>query len=120
VDYAVLLHDGDAADARLVQAADDFLVPLERVRGGRPGAPRAATGQALAVDGAPVSAVLRTDDGELVVRVYNPTPEPVSVRVRTGGDPATGHVVDLAGNVLLPFDESVALRAFEIVTLRLA
>ena len=46
---------GDWRSARLAEAADEFLLPLERVRGGgMPGARRPPTGRALAVDGAQV------------------------------------------------------------------
>ena len=84
-------------------AADDVLVPLERVRGGGwPGRRRRATGSALDVDGAEVSAVLRDDAGALVVRVVQP---------HAGGDRghawrrrrrarSSGDVVDLTGDRL--------------------
>ncbi|MEX1009482.1 MAG: glycoside hydrolase family 38 C-terminal domain-containing protein [Acidimicrobiia bacterium] len=122
LEYAVLPHRGSRKDARLSEAADDFLVPLERARGGGvPGARHPPTGHALVVDGAPVSAVLRDgENGALTVRVYNPSPEPTTARIHTGRGPAHGHVVDLAGTVLTAFEESVGLRAFEIITLRLA
>ena len=50
--------------------------------GGMPGAYRPPTGRALAVDGAQVSAVLRDpDDGALIVRLFNPSPEPATAHV---------------------------------------
>ena len=59
VEYALLPHRGDWRRRDLHDAADEFLVPLERVRGGvtaaRHGAP---TGRTLRVEGAVVSAVL--------------------------------------------------------------
>ncbi len=121
LEYAVLPHRGGVNDARLPDAADEFLVPLERVRrGGQPGAEHGPTGHALVVDGASVSAVLRDGElGALTLRVYNPWPEPTTVRIRTGSGPAHGHVVDLAGSVLSAFEESVRLRPWEMVTLRL-
>ena len=69
-EYAVLLHRGDWRAADCYGAADAFLVPFERARGG--GArrrDRPASGRALRVDGAEVSAVLRVA-GRLVVRVF--------------------------------------------------
>ena len=61
-------------------AADEVLVPLERVRGGGwQGADVAPTGRPLRVDGAEVSAVQRDDAGALVVRVFNLSPAPTEV-----------------------------------------
>jgi alpha-mannosidase len=121
LEYAVLPHRGHGSDIRLPEAADEFLVPLERAAcGGQPDAPRPPTGHALAVDGAVVSAVLRDGEGgALTVRVYNPSPESGTARVHVGGSPAHGHVVDLAGTVRARFTGTVALRPWEIMTLRL-
>ena len=55
----------------------------------------------------------------LVIRLFNPSPEPTTARVEVEGVPAHGDVVDLVGQVVGPFVESVALRPWEIVTLRL-
>jgi alpha-mannosidase len=122
LDYAVLLHRGDWHDARLHEAADDFAVPLESVRGGGwPGAAAAPTGRALAITGAVVSAVLRDRDRALTVRLYNPGSAPVDATVAHGSDePCTGEVIDLTGTRLGAFAGSVSLRAGEIVTLRIA
>ena len=75
----LLPHHGDWEAADLYAAADDFLVPLEhapaRLGTGDGSAPDigrlAPSGQALAVDGAVVSAVFR-DAGGVVVRLFNP------------------------------------------------
>jgi mannosylglycerate hydrolase len=119
-DYALLLHAGDWHAADVFAVADEFLVPLERVRGGGvQGAFRPATGQRLAVRGAPVSAV-RREPGGLTVRVFNPAPDPVTVEVDLDGGPATGWIVDLRGRPQAPFEGQVALRPNQIATLRLA
>ncbi len=83
LEYAVLPHRGDWRSARLADAADEFLLPLERARGGGvPGALRPPMGTVLDVDGAQVSAVLREPDGDaLVLRIFNPSPTPVTARV---------------------------------------
>jgi len=121
LDYAVLLHRGDWRAARLHDAADEFLVPLETARSEMTrGARRAVTGQALSVSGAEVSAVVRAHAGAaLTVRLYNPSPDPTVAHVATTGDPAHGAVVDLVGGFVAGFDGSVVLRPWEIVTLRL-
>ena len=71
------------------------------------------------VEGAEVSAVLR-DEGALVVRVFNASPEPSIARVARGADPASGDIVDLRGRVTGTFSGDVELRPWEITTLRLA
>ena len=121
LEYAVVLHRGDWRAAALYDVADEVLVPLGRVRGGGwPGASRASTGSQLTVDGARVSAVTRAAaGGALTVRVFNASPEPSVARLAYGGDPARGHVVDLLGESVAPFDGQLALGAWEIVTLRL-
>jgi alpha-mannosidase len=118
-DYALLLHGGDWRTADLYEAADEFLVPLERVRGGGVrGADRPATGQRLAVRGAPVSAV-RREQGGLVVRVFNPEPIPAMVEIDVDDAPATGWVVDLIGRPQSSFEGVVPVRPGEIATLRI-
>ena len=120
LDYAVLPHRGDWRAAALPAAADDFLVPLERVRGGGwPGATGPATGSALTVDGAEVSALLRDDHGALTLRVVNLSPEASVVTVVRDGNPVAGNVVDLTGAAHGPFDGRAELRPWEILTLRL-
>ena len=119
VDYAVLPHRGTWRDADLHAAADAFLVPLERVRAGGARRSEPASGQALAVEGAEVSAVLR-EDGRLVVRTCNASPEPSQVRVTVDGKPAHGELVDLRGRTLESFAGTLELRPWEIATLRLS
>ena len=87
----VLPHRGDWRGAGLYDAADEFLVPLERVRGGGwPARDARRPAGALRVDGAEVSAVMR-EPGGLVVRVFNPSPETERrAAVERDGAPATG------------------------------
>ena len=120
VEYAVLPHRGDWRAARLADAADEVLVPLERVRGG--GVPgRVARRPAGAgrrrrpgVGGAP-----RAERDALVsgcsTRHRSPRPHASKSKVL----PRTDEVVDLVGQAVGPFVESVPLRPWEIVTLRL-
>ena len=94
--------------------------PARTVRGGGwPGATGPATGAALAVDGAEVSALLRDDRGALTLRVVNLSPEPSVVTVARDGDPVAGNVVELTGTALGPFGGRAELRPWEILTLRL-
>jgi alpha-mannosidase len=119
IDYAVLPHGGDWRAARVHEAADEFLVPLERVRGGAvQGARRPPSGRALRVDGAEVSAVQR-EHGALVVRVFNASPEQAVATIAHEGAPARGWQIDLLGRPLEPFEAGVTLRPWEISTLRL-
>jgi hypothetical protein len=119
VDYAVLPHRGDWRAARLHDAADELLVPLERVRvTGAPEATAPPTGSMLRVDGTEVSAVTR-EDGVLTVRVFNASPNATVARVGHQGGPARGDVVDLRGRELRAFDGMLALRPWEIATLRI-
>jgi hypothetical protein len=120
-DYAVLPHHGDWFAARLHAAADEFLVPLARVRGGGwPGASRRPAGAALTVEGAQVSAVHRADgDGPVVVRLFNATPDPAIARVMLGELPALGNVVDLLGAVVAPFTGELPVGPWTIATVQL-
>ena len=116
--YAVAVGDVDP-----YALADEVLVPL-RVAGAAaarrgPGAPPPPpeveadlppVGSALTVEGAEVSSVTRTGDA-LVVRVFNPTDEPRTVRVDR-----PGWLVDLRGRPLEPFDGSFTLRPHGIAT----
>jgi mannosylglycerate hydrolase len=118
-DYALLPHRGDWRDANLYDAADEMLVPLERIRaGGWAGAGRGSSGAMLQVDGARVSAVLR-EAGGLVVRVFNPSPEGTTAAIERDGTPVIGWTVDLAGRPLARFEGGLDLRPWEIATLRL-
>jgi alpha-mannosidase len=119
-DYAVLPHRGDWRTADLYAEADAFLVPLERARASvatSRGLP--ATGTALEVNGAEVSAVTR-DAGGLVVRVFRTAPDEGDVSVTRAGLPARGWVIDLRGAPVRAFEGSVTLRPWEIATLRLS
>ncbi len=120
VRYALLPHRGTWQDANLYAAADEFLVPLQKVRGGGwPGASAPATGSNLAVTGAPVSAVTR--DGEAVIlRVFNPGANDTDVRVTRDGTPLGGAVVDLVGNETAPFTGTLAVPPGAIRTLRIS
>jgi len=116
LDYALLPHRGRWHDADLFAAADNFLVPFES---GRPGTgDRPASGQALSVTGAVVSALTR-EAGGIALRCYNPLPTRATARLEREGKPVSGWVVDLLGAPLEPFEGEVTLRPAEIVTLRI-
>jgi len=118
VDYALLPHRGDWRSARVHDAADEFLVPLERVRaGGVAGASRPPAGRVLRVEGAEVSAVVR-EAGWLVLRIFNASPKSSVATVEHDESPARGWRVDLLGRPNDTFEGSVELRPWEIATLR--
>jgi alpha-mannosidase len=110
--------------------ADEVLVPL-RVAGaddpsrGTAAAPRdadtgsvaelPATGSALSIEGAAVSAVVREGDA-LVVRLFNPTAEPTEVDING----RRGWLVDLRGRPVEPFDGTFLLRPYGIATITLS
>jgi alpha-mannosidase len=119
-EYAVLVHRGDWRAADCYGTADAYTVGFERTRVRPHGAPsRPGAGAALRVEGAEVAAVLR-ERGGLVVRVFRAEPEAGTAAVTLDGAPARGHVVDLRGSPLAPFEGEVALRPWQIATLRLA
>ena len=93
--------------------ADDVLLPLEPVQS-LGGGPRPASGSALAVHGAEISALHRVA-GVLEIRVFNPTPR--STVVSFPG--RAGWLVDLRGYPQEPFEGSFELRPFGIATARL-
>ncbi len=70
--------------------------------------------QALDVSGLPVSSVRRRA-GRLEVRAFNPKPYPGTLRIAG----RRGHVVDLRGNKVEPFDGGLTVRAYGIVTVAL-
>ncbi len=76
---------------------------------------RPAAGSLLEVHGAEVSAVRRVD-GELEVRVFNPTDGPTTVSL--GG--RAGRLVDLRGRARQGFDDDFTLKPWELATARLA
>jgi alpha-mannosidase len=119
-DYAVLPHRGDWRSADLYGEADAFLVPLERARASSASTRSLpASGSALEVDGAEVSAVTR-DAGGLTLRVFRTAPDAGEVTVTQGGLAARGWVIDLRGAPLASFEGSVPIRPWEILTLRLS
>ncbi len=122
LEYAVLPHRGDWESARVSDAADDFLVPLEAVRVQGPSGSFAHTGGTLTIDGAHVSAITRDANTDaLTLRLVNLSPSAQIASVAdTTGDAASGEVIDLVGERLHAFTGSVELRPWEIVTLRLA
>jgi mannosylglycerate hydrolase len=105
-------------DADPYAAVDDAFLPLRAVAGGAGlgTADRAAEGGALAVEGAEVSAVRRTAGGQLEVRVFNPTPEPVSCELPG----RHGWRVDLRGRTQGPWEGRVPLAPWQLATLVLA
>jgi len=93
--------------------ADLAFLPLGVVVG-TGGGTRPATGSALDVTGAEVSA-LRRVDGVLELRVFNPTDRPTTVALPG----RRGSLVDLRGRPTGTFDESFPLRPWGMATLRL-
>jgi mannosylglycerate hydrolase len=89
--------------------ADDALLPLLVTAAG--GGTGPADGQALDVAGAEVSAVVR-DGGALHVRLFNPSPDPATVRVPG----RRGWLVDLRGRPLSAFEGSFQLGPWAIAT----
>jgi hypothetical protein len=106
--YALALGHDDA-----YALADDVLLPFEIVSAPGGGA-RPASGSALGIEGAQVSAVRRVG-GVLEVRVFNPTPR--KSRVTLPGH--SGWLVNLRGYPEAPFEGSFDLRPFGIATARL-
>jgi hypothetical protein len=95
--------------------ADQVLLPLLLAPAPRhPGSEAAAEGRALEISGAEVAAVHRVD-GQVEVRVFNPTDVEVAVHLPGRG----GVLVDLRGEVLEPFEDFFTLRAHGIATARL-
>jgi alpha-mannosidase len=119
--YGLLLHTGDWRAADLHARSDAFLVPLESARlTPGPESRRAPAGHMVRVAGAEVSAAQRDGDAA-VLRLYNPSPEPVTATVEgPDGSPAAGHVVDFEGDPVGRIHGEVPLRAGEIVTIRVA
>ncbi|HET9728239.1 MAG TPA: glycoside hydrolase family 38 C-terminal domain-containing protein, partial [Acidimicrobiia bacterium] len=118
VTYAVLLHRGDWRAAECYAAADAFLVPLERTRVGATTRSRPDHGSELSVEGAEVSALLRTP-GAVQLRVFRSDANEGVVTIERAGVPARGWIVDLRGAPLAPFIGEVTLRPWELCTLAL-
>jgi hypothetical protein len=104
------LHVGDRDPYAVV---DDAFLPLLVTSAG--GGSEAAEGQALSVSGAGVSAIVR-EGGTLHVRLFNAKPES-STAVIEGRQ---GWLVDLRGRPVAPFEGSIELRPWEIVTAAIA
>jgi alpha-mannosidase len=111
VEARFAVHLGDRDPFAL---ADEVLVPLQVTRGGGPAAAGTASGQALCITGAEVSAVVR-EAGQLVVRVHNPSPERTTVSV----EGRAGWLVDLRGRPVQPFEGSFDLNPWQIATVNL-
>jgi hypothetical protein len=93
---------------------DDLSLPLQVSRGGGAAATGPSTGQALAVAGAEVSALVR-DAGQLVVRLFNPRPTATTVTI----EGRAGWLVDLRGRPLQPFEGTFDLNPWQIATVNL-
>jgi hypothetical protein len=111
----LVLHVGGRSG---YEVADEAFTPLPVARfpGARGFGDGAASGQALAVEGAEVTALDRRPDGAIELRVVNPTDAPATLRVPG----RTGRRTDLAG---VPTGEAfggeLELRPWEIATLAL-
>ncbi|MEI6701433.1 MAG: hypothetical protein WCL38_06745, partial [Actinomycetota bacterium] len=92
---------------------DNVLQPLD-VLHAEGGGHRQATGSALAVSGAIISSIRRSD-GLIELRCFNPTSEATSVNFGT----ARGWEVNLRGEPLRQFDGALDLGAFKFTTVRL-
>jgi mannosylglycerate hydrolase len=80
--YGVLLHAGNWEAAALTRRAAAFLDPLEAVVGtGAASGSRPSEGRALQVDGAEVSAVVRDERGDVLLRLSNPGAEPTTATI---------------------------------------
>ena len=97
------------------QLVEDAFVPLLVANGAAHGdlPPRH---EGLAVEGAVTSAVHRTPTGEREIRCFDQG-SGGTVRITDGGAPVLGHVVDLNGDEIGPFEGSKQLRPHEIVTI---
>ena len=110
VEASFAVHVGERDPYALV---DDAFLPLLVTRGGNSSGPPA--GQALAVTGAEVSAVVR-EAGALHVRVFNPSDAPTTVTF----EGRQGWLLDLRGRPLRSFEGSVELAPWQIATAALA
>lgn len=104
------VHVGDRDPYGLV---DDAYLPLLVTRANNGSQP--ATGQALAVSGAEVSAVVR-EAGQLHVRVFNPRAAPTTVTI----EGRHGWLLDLRGRPQRPFEGGFELGPWQIATAALA
>ncbi len=107
--YAVAVGDLDP-----YALVDDAFLPLQVAHGSGTGA-RPATGSALTVTGAEVSAVRRVAGGRLEVRVFNPRDTEATVDL--GG--RSGWLVDLRHQPVAPVTGTLRLRPWGVATLHL-
>jgi mannosylglycerate hydrolase len=108
--YALMANREPAA---AFSAVDDAFLPMIVTRAPG-GGTRGVRGSELTVQGAVVSSVQR-DGGQLVVRVFNPTPAETTV----GLPGRRGWLIDLRGRPLEAFDESFPLAPWRIATAQL-
>jgi alpha-mannosidase len=111
VEARFAVHVGDRDPYAVV---DDAFLPLLVSRGGGPDATGSLDGQALAIEGAEVSAV-RREAGALHVRVFNPRPEPTTVHLPG----RRGWTLDLRGRPLEPVEGRLELGPWQIATIAL-
>jgi alpha-mannosidase len=112
VEARYAIHVGDRDPYAIV---DDVFLPLEIVvADGEGTGERPATGSALEIDGAEVSALRRVAGG-IEVRVFNPRAEETEVNLPG----RSGWLVDLRGRPLVPFDGRFDLAPFAIATVRI-
>jgi hypothetical protein len=88
---------------------DDAFLPLLVTQAA--GGDQPASGSALRVTGAEVSAVQRAA-GRIEVRVFNPTPDTTAVAI----EGRAGWLVDLRGRAVAPFEETFDLGPWRIAT----
>jgi alpha-mannosidase len=113
--FDLVLHVGDRDPA---EVADDAFTPIlvARFPGGSGLGDPEASGQALAVGGAEVTALCRRPDGRTEIRVVNAADEPAELRI----DGRSGDVTDLLGRVTGErFDGRLPLRPHQIATIAL-
>ncbi|MGH9246168.1 MAG: alpha-mannosidase [Acidimicrobiales bacterium] len=99
-------------DADPYAVVDDAFLPLMSVAADAGAEAGPVEGQALAVNGAEVSALRRGPGGALEVRVFNPTAESATVAI----EGRRGWLVDLRGRALEPFEGRFDVRPWRIAT----
>jgi mannosylglycerate hydrolase len=108
VEARFVLHLGPRDPYAVV---DDAFLPLQVSRGGGPDATGSLEGQALSVDGAEVSAIVR-EAGTLHLRVFNPSAMATTVHVTD----RRGWILDLRGRPQRAFEGHFELGPWEIAT----
>lgn len=123
--YAIRPHAGIGTIEEVVDAAEQFNLPLRAVTGSGSGGSRPDTGHLVAIDGARLSALKPADDasGDLVVRCYEHRGTRSLVRIHAPGMTAATRVDALERplGALGVSDGAVSLelRPFELVTVQL-